>query len=199
MFDRLFESIAPDKSIQYFRFPYNALGKDSADQAAKAAAVRNVRKRKYSIAPFTIESADYVFALLYDHELALGNALRADSIAWWYIDYTMEIVRIIESQTRELHGRDISQIFLCHANALHAACYPKLIERLKGDGYDFITLDEALRDSVYQNRNYYHGTYGISWLYRWISRKDIRQRYQRNVPDPPKTLYQEYMMLQNAR
>jgi len=34
-------------------------------------------------------------------------------------------------------------------------------------GYRFITLDEALKDSAYSSRDIYTGGRGISWLDRW--------------------------------
>ena len=64
-------------------------------------------------------------------------------------------------------GRDVDQILLLHANALAADHLGSLLDALKAQGYDFISLEEALRDPVYDRADGYTGRKGLSWLYRF--------------------------------
>ena len=194
--DSIIRSYIVSKPLKYFRFPFNALGKDSADQAMKRGYLTD---KGYILTPFTIESSDYAYNAVYANEIRNGNTRRADSIAYAYVEYTIALFNETERFSKELFGRDIAHIFLCHDNLLHVQCYPELIRRLKEQGYTFITLDEALQDPIYQTPNYYHGKAGISWIYRWIADTAKRKEYLRKASDPDMNIYREFQRLSNGK
>lgn len=45
---------------------------------------------------------------------------------------------------------------------------PKIVKGLKAKGYTFVSLDEALQDNIYQQKDIYYKKWGVSWLYRWM-------------------------------
>ena len=57
------------------------------------------------------------------------------------------------------------------------------MKRLSGKGYSFISFDEALKDPVYAQRNYYHKKWGISWFYRWMSDSEERKKLLKREPE----------------
>lgn len=187
----LIQSFAKDKPIKYFRFPYNATGKDSVDQQNH---YQFLHQMNYIVAPFTVESSDYVYDALYVNELKKGNYQRADSIAKCYIQHTILQFHFFENLSQQLFGRPIKHIYQCHANKIHADYYDELITELKKIGYEFITMDDAMSDSVYQTKeNFIY--YGVSWMYRWIPDKKIRKSYMLKEIEVSNDLYKEYEKL----
>ncbi len=180
-----------NKDLKYFRFPFNCTGKDSASKAE----IYNFLNRKgYIVTPFTIESSDYMYNTLYCYSLKNGKLNEANEIKEKYIDFTIELFQYFEVLTRKLYGRNIPQIYLCHTNLLNTACLEKLIIRLKEKGYNFVSLDKALEDKIYRNKDYYTEQYGISWVYRWIQNKVERKSLMRKEPYS-KEIEQQYNSL----
>lgn len=181
-----------NRSLRYFRFPFNSLGKDSLDQTTKNT---YLTERGYTVTPFTIESSDYIFDALYNEALRKGDSLEAVSLARQYIDFTIQSFEYFESLSMELFGRNIRHIYLCHANRLNTDYYNELIAAIRHRGYQCISLDEALADTVYTSPNYYYQRYGISWLYRWVQDGNKRKTLLKNSPDPAPELYSRYKAL----
>ncbi len=190
--DQLIRPLAGTKPLKYFRFPYNALGKDSIDQVDKA---HYLTSHGYSVAPFTIESVDYIYNDLYEHELSLGHQKAADSIVEKYLNFTERCFDEMEQLCQTLYGRAIDHIFLFHDVPLNANCYDKLVHRLGKRGYSFISFEDALRDPIYQSTNHYFRRYGFSWVYRWIADDSKRKEYLKKSIDPEPDIMEAYSAL----
>ncbi|MNX97836.1 hypothetical protein D3C86_1302180 [compost metagenome] len=149
------------------------MGKDSLQRKE----IENyLDKKGYQITPFTVESTDWAFDIAYEYYLAKGDKANAKIIGEKYVNKTIEIFDFFEAQSELQFHRQISQIYLCHDNSLNADYLPKIIRLLKAKKYTFISLDEALKDKVYQQKNNYHKKWGISWFYRWMtSQGEIRR------------------------
>lgn len=148
------------RPVRYFRHPYLHSGRDrdTRERLEKFLAARG-----YRVAPVTIDNGDYIFASAY---VRVAEADRPKVLAE-YLDYMEGVVAFYEQQSVAIVGREIAHTLLIHANALNAAAFDDLAGRLKKRGYQFITLDEALEDPVYQSPDDYFGPAGISWLHRW--------------------------------
>lgn len=179
--DYIIRTVAKDKPIKYFRFPFNAIGKDSTEQAAR---LSYLEQKGYTSVPFTVESSDYMYAALYTEALRKNDPAKAKDIAATYIRYTLQSFVYFEKLTQEVFGRPIPQVYLCHANQLHADYYDVLIKALQQAGYSFISLEDALKDKAYATPVYYHQQYGFSWLFRWMPDEQKRKNYLRTSPDP---------------
>lgn len=180
-----------DKPIP-FRFPFNAVGADSANRAEMEAVLRQYG---YQSMPFTIESSDYIFNSLYVDALKKGAYIQAQETAQAYIDHTLAVFRLYEDFCEQYYGRQIRHIYLCHANQLHADYYDKLIIALQAQGYAFISLEAALEDEVYQQTDFYYKKWGISWLYRWMEDPELRMQELRKSPDPSPEIMDAYQKL----
>ena len=180
------------KQIKYFRFPYNDLGKDSAQHAEIA---EYLASQNYISTPFTIESADWVYNYIYQYYLDKNDLAKANVIAKEYILKTLEYFNYIDSIALKNYGRKIKQIYLCHDNSINADYLPTLLNEMKKKNYSFISIDEALRDDVYKQKDLYNKKWGISWVYRWMkNQKDVSKL----VNDEPDTniiyfLYQQIL------
>ena len=169
-----------NKSENYYRFPYNDLGKNAAEHKAAADFLKS---RSYILTPYTMHSDDWLVTQLYEFYIANGRLKDAARIGQAFVDFTLKNFDYIESITDKKPGRNVSQIYLMHDNLLNADYLGVLITALKKRGYSFITLDEAMKDPVYAQQDYYEQRYGVSWVYRWIKDEQQRMQLMRAAPD----------------
>jgi peptidoglycan/xylan/chitin deacetylase (PgdA/CDA1 family) len=162
---------AAGRVLRYFRHPFLHTGRS---QEIRDRFERFLRARGYAVAPVTIDNYDYTFAAAYDRARAAGDRALAGKVRDEYLRYMEAVVAYYEAQARAIVGRDIIHTLLLHANALNAATLDALVERLRGRGYRFVTVDEALRDPAYALPDDYVGAGGISWLHRWALTKGLR-------------------------
>lgn len=153
------------KPLKHFRFPFNDLGKDSLQHKEVE---QYLTQKEYGITPYTVESEDWAFSTVFEYYLAKNDLANAKSIGEKYVKKTLEFFEFFETQATQQYQRPVRHIYLCHDNALNAGYLPKIIKLLKAKGYTFVSLDEALQDSIYQQQDNYNKKWGVSWLYRWM-------------------------------
>ncbi|MES2811703.1 MAG: polysaccharide deacetylase family protein [Bacteroidota bacterium] len=167
------------KPLKYFRFPYNDLGKDSLQHKQIA---DFLKQKNYQITPFTIESIDWMYNSVYEYYMNQKDTVKAKAIGQNYVDKTLEYFTFFEELALKKYGRPIKQIYLCHDNNLNATYLPILIEKLKLRKYKFISLDKALKDKVYKQKDIYTKKWGISWMYRWMDKQEERTLWMKKEP-----------------
>ena len=74
-----------------------------------------------------------------------------------------------EKQSKELFGREIKQILMVHANLINADAFEDVAKMMSARGYIFISIDEAMKDPVYQRPDTFDGKVGVTWLSRWAA------------------------------
>lgn len=154
-----------DKELRQFRFPFNDLGADSAQQAIIR---RKLSAAGYQITPFTLESADWMFDALYRHYLQNQQPEEAKRVGQAFVQHTLKLLQHFDSLSQHSYSRNMNQIYLGHDNLLHVHYLPELIKGFTAAGYRLVSLEEALSDPAYQQKNAYYKKWGISWLYRWM-------------------------------
>ena len=179
---------ARGRRIEYFRHPFTQTG---PTPGIKAAFEAFLKERGYTVAPFTVEAADYMFSSLYDDALAARDETRAAKVREAYLDHNDVMFGWFESLAREQFGRPIPQVLLAHVNRLNADALPDLLERLRRRGYAFVPLRDALADEAYATPDRYIGKNGPSWLHRWSVALDRPMRL-RDEPDPPQWVLDDY-------
>jgi len=177
------------KPLKYFRFPFNATGKDSASRAAMEVFLM---KKGYISVPYTIESQDYLFNSLYQQALDNHDQDKADGIGKAYIAHTLTVFDYFESFSQRHYGRSIAQIYLCHDNQLNADYMETLLKEIGKKNYQCKSLEEVLKDTIYKQTDYYAGEYGFSWVYRWEKNVATRKQMMRAEPELDKKLQEEY-------
>ncbi|CAN5332690.1 polysaccharide deacetylase family protein [soil metagenome] len=150
--------------IKYFRHPYLHVGNT---QQKKEALTKIVATLGYIEAPVTIDNGDYIFARAYDIARQKNDTSIIRRIGQAYVPYMMSKVKYYETQSIDLFGKNISHILLMHANSINAEFLSSLIVALKKDGYQFVSLTEALKDPLYLTPDNFVGNAGISWIHRW--------------------------------
>lgn len=166
---------------RWFRHPFTHTG-PTLD--IKMAFERFLAEHGYRVAPFTIETADYAFAAVYDDALIRVDQATADRAMTGYLDHQDRMVLWAETLSRETFGRDIPQILLSHVNRLNADAMPELLRRLRARGYVFTTMEQAMEDEAYRTPDVFVGTFGPSWLHRWRVALKLQSRLKEE-PDAP--------------
>lgn len=169
-----------DKKLDFFRFPYNDLGKDSIQQFQIDSTLLALG---YINTPFTIESSDWMFNKVYTTFLEQKDFDRAKKIGELYVLKTLEYFDFFDSISSSDYGRDINHIYLCHDNRLNADYLATIISELENNGYKIVTLREALSDEFYEQKNEYYLKWGVSWFYRYMKSDEKRNRIMRSEPD----------------
>jgi peptidoglycan/xylan/chitin deacetylase (PgdA/CDA1 family) len=150
--------------LRYFRHPYLHTGRSLE---IKDSVNNFLRENGYTIAPVTIDNSEWIYAFSYQKALLAGDSLLMKKIAKDYIPYMIDKIRFYEKQSEKLFGRNIKHILLIHSNALNADYIDLFLSQIEKEGYNFISLEEALKDKVYLLPDVFTGRAGISWMDRW--------------------------------
>ncbi len=156
--------LAAGQTEKYFRHPYLDTGPTNE---AKTAFEQFLKDRGYTIAPVTVEDADYLFNDVLAYAREKKDKKLAEKTQKAYLDYVTTSFDYEESESRKLFGREIPQVVLLHDDELNAENLDAVLKILEARGYKFVTLDEAMADPAYATANLYVGSAGISWIERW--------------------------------
>ncbi|REJ77885.1 MAG: polysaccharide deacetylase [Acidobacteria bacterium] len=155
--------------LRYFRHPFLHTG---LTIETKSGVSKYLKEHGYTIAPVSIDNADYIFAAAYDKAKIKGDEALRKRIAEAYIPYMEAKTEYWERQSVRLFGREIAQTLLIHANSINAELFGDLAKMFKNRGYEFVTLEEALKDEAYRLPDEFTGRAGISWIHRWVLARD---------------------------
>ncbi len=155
---------AKGREIKYFRHPFLQTG---ADMRVKTAIYDFLAKQNYIVAPITFDNADYIFSRAYDNAFDKKDLKLMKEVGEAYVPYMERKLDYWERQSIKLLGREVSQTLLIHANFINSDYFDDLAKMLKKRRYEFVTLDEALKDEAYRLPDKFTRRAGISWLHRW--------------------------------
>jgi len=158
---RLSESLQAD--VRYFRFPYLRYGKRPE---RKEAATRLLATLHYRVGHVTAATSEWLLADYYQVAIDKHRADLAAEIANAYVDHMVETLREAVRMAQTKVGREVAQITLFHVNRLAADHLGDALAALKKEGWQFISLEQALADPVYRLADAYTGGCGCSWLAR---------------------------------
>ncbi|MFA5011102.1 MAG: polysaccharide deacetylase family protein [Ignavibacteria bacterium] len=170
------------KTLKYFRHPFLFRG----DTKTKADSLQAfLDSLGFIVAPVTIDNSDYIFSWAYEKAKYERNDSLAERIGNDYVDYMRDVLKYYENQSSALFGYNIKHILLMHANLLNADYFDKVIGMYKREGYEFITIDEALQDDCYKMQDEFYKRAGISWLHRWAYTAGKRGDFFKGEPVVP--------------
>lgn len=172
------------KDFKYFRFPFNDLGKNAREHQQIDSVLK---KHHYINTPFTVESSDWLYNEVYKYYLDKNDIEKAEETGENYVSLTLELFEFFDSLALKEYKRKINHIYLCHDNKLNADYLDVLVFKLKQKGYNFISLDNAMKDEIYSQKDFYDKKWGISWLYRWIEDPKRRISLMKKEPESQET------------
>jgi peptidoglycan/xylan/chitin deacetylase (PgdA/CDA1 family) len=149
---------------RWFRHPFLRTGRSAGEKVELGTFLE---QHGYRIAPVTITNSDWAWAAAYRNALASDDndiqaRLRRD-----YLAYMLMRLSYFERRSTTLLGYPLPQVLVLHANELNAATFLDLAAALRGRGYRFVSLEDAMQDPAYRRPDDYTGPLGTSWLNRW--------------------------------
>jgi len=170
------------KSLRYFRHPFLHVGntKEKADSLDAF-----LKERGYTVAPVTIDNDDYLFAVAYKRASVKNDTVLMRQIRNDFVEYIEKKAAYYEKQSQALFGRNIPQILLLHASLLNSDCTGLLATMFEKNQYEFVPMDEALRDKAYQTQVTVYGNLGISWIDRWALSQGKKGDFFKDEPTTP--------------
>ena len=183
--ERILRPMLAKRGLQprWFRFPYLRTGttlKDKSDVEAFLA------KHRYRIAPVTINSSEWVFALAYRRAIAAhASDETLQRVRDDYVTYMQAELGYYEQRSVALLGREVPQVILLHASELNAGACTTLLSAIRARGYRFVSLAEATTDPAYRRADTYTGALGTSWIFRWAKTEGRPDPFFYGEPSTP--------------
>ena len=143
----LLKQLMGENDWHWFRYPYLWEG----DTLEKRRAVRAyLKKHNYRIAQVTLDFEDYAWNPAYAR---CADKKDEKAIAWLresYLKTASEYFDLDRKLAQQLFGREIKHVLLLHIGAFDAQMFPQLVALMKQKGFQFVTLEQAQADPVYQ-------------------------------------------------
>jgi len=146
---------------RYFRYPYLHYG--STPEERKQAALF-IEDRNLQVVHATIVPEDYLFNLSLEKLGKFPDSASFDNLRDEYLNHLLEEVERVERLALELVKRPVKHILLLRANRLNAVYLDDLLGAIEDAGYGFISLNEALKDKVYSQKEAYYSLKGVGYL-----------------------------------
>ena len=180
--ETLLKLLLKEKSLtlRYFRHPFLQVG---PNLKTRREFEKFLAERGYTIAPVTVDGDDYMFAAIYARAKKRGEREAMQQVAQAYLKHMNDVFEFSERASTDLNGYEIKQVLLLHAKALNADYFDDLASIMKKRGYNFVTLDQALQDKAYQQKDDYFGEYGATWLHHWAATRRLKIRREPPVPE----------------
>ncbi|WP_242187613.1 polysaccharide deacetylase family protein [Sphingomonas sp. CARO-RG-8B-R24-01] len=160
-----------DRSIPFFRFPYNHVG----DTEAKRLTIEKLlASHGYKLAASTIDTSDYLFNSAYERAFAKRNKTMMQRVERAYLDHTRVQITYYGELDRKVLGREVPAIMLLHANRLNAATIEPLLGLFRLAGYGFVSLGQAQADPAYSAMPAVATKFGPMWGYRWARERQVK-------------------------
>lgn len=180
-------SLQYGRPYRYFRHPYLHTGNDSLK---KYGLEKFLGEKGYTSVPVTMEADDWYFNQAYVKAGRLEDTALQNYIGKEYVKHTLAFIRYYEDLTLEVAGAPARQVFLIHANELNARYFSEILSELQAQGYQFIPVEEALRDKIYGMPEKTIVAGGFSWLHRW--RITAGKKTALTEPEISKTVREAY-------
>lgn len=148
---------------KYFRYSYLRRG----DTPEKRNYVLNhLQNRNMIVAPVTIDNNEWVYNRDYSKARNRNDAEEIDRQLKDYLQHMSEMSEKYRAMGVEIMDREVDHILLIHVNTINCDHLDKLLNQYKDEGWEFISLDEAMKDEFYLIQENYIGPHGISQLDR---------------------------------
>jgi peptidoglycan-N-acetylglucosamine deacetylase len=146
--DALLKTLTPStQSRRVFRFPFLAEG----NTQQKRNAIREyLAKNGYRVAEVTVDYDDWAWTDAYARCLQHHDTAKIAWLKQHVLDSAQRHLVGSDQLAKRLFGRGIDQILLVHVGEFDAITLDLILNNWRQQGVQFIALDKALSDPVYQ-------------------------------------------------
>lgn len=143
---------------KYIRYPFLHYG----ETHSKKDSVQNfLEKAGYRIAYSSINSGDWSYQKRCVEAFKKGDWDKIEKIGRKYVKNVAQETESSLEYTYQRAGRNIKHIVIMHMNLLNALFLDDVLQYYKDNGWEFITLQEALEDEIYSWNDFYAGEIGF--------------------------------------
>jgi peptidoglycan/xylan/chitin deacetylase (PgdA/CDA1 family) len=155
----------------WFRYPFLHEG----NTLEKRHAIRKyLQEHGYKVAQVTLDFGDYAWNNPYARCMAKQDNQAIAWLKFTYLNTAANDIALDRKLSALLFGRDIKYVLLLHIGAFDRVMLPDLLDLFKKQGFDFISLDEAEKDTAYQSDPDAPLKYGGTLLEQLIESKPLK-------------------------
>ena len=166
---RTHETLAPWLGTDpLYRFPFLREGET---EETKDVATAILAEFGYRNVPVTIDNDEWQFNRDYMDATAAGDDAAARQIGADYIAHMQDRTLHFQTLAQTALGRDVKHILLLHMNRINADYLDDLLAWYSAEGWDFITVEQAMTDPLYTAPDIYAGARGLSQIERIMGEK----------------------------
>lgn len=130
---------------------------------------------------YTIDNNEWLYSYAYDMARNDNDVNTMNEIRAAFLEYMTKMFDHYEAYSAEMFGRDINQTMVLTPSRLVADSADDLFGMIQKRGYQFVSMDEALKDEAYQTQENFVGKSGISWFERWTLAQGKKLREEPKV------------------
>jgi len=146
---------------RFFRYPYLHYG--TTIEAQRAVDIY-LEDHNVQVVHATVVVDDYLYNLSLQKIGGPPDSAQYDELLNEYVNHVLDQIEATEKLSIKLLGRRCRQILQLRANRLNALFIDEMLTAIKNLGYEFISLDAALRDEVFEQSHGYFGPRGIGFI-----------------------------------
>ena len=174
--------------LRYFSYPYLNTGKNAEERSRFEMWLGS---HGLSAVKYTIDNQEWIYSYAYDmarndNDISTMNDVRAE-----FVKYMSKMFDHYEAYSNEMFGRDINQTMVLTSSRLVADSADDLFGMIEKRGYQFVSMEEALKDEAYQTPENFYGKSGISWFERWQMAKGKKLLDEPEVSDYVQKIWDE--------
>jgi len=144
--ERILARLSSADASRYFRYPYLHEG----DTATKRIAVRqSLAAQRYTVAPVTVSPSEWPWNETYARCVAVDDKAAIAHLKRVYVADAVSRWTAFQELSTRLFGRPIRHVLLIHMGAFDALVLDELLTAYRAVETRFITVADALRDSIY--------------------------------------------------
>jgi peptidoglycan/xylan/chitin deacetylase (PgdA/CDA1 family) len=163
-------ALSPDQEWRWFRYPYLREG----DAIEKRAGVRAfLREHGYTVAQTTVDYEDYLWNTPFARCADKDDQRAIARLRTTYVQATLNAIAASRAMAKAVFDREINHVLLLHLGAFTPEILPTLLDVLRDQGFELVTLEIAQSDPAFQSDPQYFGKRGGTLLEQHVLAKHI--------------------------
>ena len=150
--------------LRYFNYPYLNTGRNVESRLRFE---KWLGENNLQFIPHTFANREWMYSYAYSKAKWQNNPEMMNQIKREFLEYMEKMVIHYEAYSNDVFQREIPQTLLLTTNSLVADSADELFGLFRNRGYEFVSMEEALKDEAYKEPEKYVGNAEISWMQRW--------------------------------
>jgi peptidoglycan/xylan/chitin deacetylase (PgdA/CDA1 family) len=165
------QALMGSKDWHWLRYPFLHEG----DTLEKRHAVRTyLQEHGYKVAQVTLDFGDYAWNVPYARCAEKHDTPAMEWLKSSYLATAADSFALDRKLSAMLFGRDIKYVLLMHIGGFDSVMLPELLDLMKKEGFDFVTLPDAEKDPAYESDPDASLTHGGTLLEQLIESKHMK-------------------------